>query len=305
MSASASPRRFTALGTTVTTGRPEPGLHLVATPIGNLRDITIRALEVLAGADLVLAEDTRVTRGLFHHFGIATPLLSYHEHNADEMRPKVMARLAAGDCLALVSDAGTPLVSDPGYRLVRDCVEAGHRVEAVPGASALLAGLVVAGLPTDRFFFEGFLPEKSAARRVRLKEVATIPGTLVMFESPRRVPGLIDDALAMLGDRPAAVARELTKLHETIYRGTLSGLAASFAQAPETRGEAVVLIGPADAGADKAAMAADLATLLNEALAETSLKEAVARVTAATGLPRRQVYAKALELTRDAPSGRD
>jgi 16S rRNA (cytidine1402-2'-O)-methyltransferase len=291
--------RFTALGTTVVARRPDAGLHLVATPIGNLRDITIRALEVLAGADLVLAEDTRVTRGLFHHFGIATPLSSYHEHNADEMRPRILARLAAGEVLALVSDAGTPLVSDPGYRLVRDCVEAGHRVQAVPGASSLLAGLVVAGLPTDRFFFEGFLPEKSAARRARLKEMETIPGTLVMFEAPRRLAGLLDDALAMLGDRPAAIGRELTKLHETVYRGTLASLAADFADDPETRGEAVVLIGAADAATTNAGLSSDLATQLAAALGETSLKEAVARVTAATGLPRRQVYAKALELTRD------
>ena len=285
--------------------RPDAGLHLVATPIGNLRDITIRALEVLAGADLVLAEDTRVTRRLFHHFGISTPLSSYHEHNADEMRPKVLTKLAAGEVLALVSDAGTPLVSDPGYRLVRDCVEAGHKVQAVPGASALLAGLVVAGLPTDRFFFEGFLPEKSAARRARLKEMATIPGTLVMFEAPRRLPGLITDALAMLGDRPAAIGRELTKLHETVYRGTLSSLSADFADHPETRGEAVVLIGATDATAVTADQTGDLTEQLAAALGETSLKEAVARVTAATGLPRRQVYAKALELTRDGASGRD
>ena len=176
-----------------------PGLHLVATPIGNLRDITLRALEVLAAADVIACEDTRVTRKLIDHYGIATPLTPYHDHNAAEARPKLIARLAAGDAVALVSDAGTPLVSDPGFKLVRAAHEAGHAVTAVPGASAALAALTVAGLPTDRFFFEGFLPPKSGQRRARIAELARIPATLVLFETGPRLAAALADLADGLG----------------------------------------------------------------------------------------------------------
>jgi 16S rRNA (cytidine1402-2'-O)-methyltransferase len=294
----AAPGRYAAFGLSAEAEALGPGLHVVATPIGNLRDITLRALATLAAADAILAEDTRVTKVLLAHYGVSTPLIAYHEHNAAEMRPKVMARLARGEALALVSDAGTPLVSDPGYRLVEDAVAADIPVTGVPGASAVLAALVVAGLPTDRFFFEGFLPPKTAARRARLTELGPIPGTLVLFESPRRLVDMLADAAAMLGPRPAAVARELTKLHETVRRGTLPELAGLYAAGETARGEIVVLIGPGGAGADEA-QAGDLIDVkLRAALGAASLKEAVAQVAADTGQPRRKVYARALELTR-------
>ena len=201
------------------------GLHLVATPIGNLRDITLRALEVLAAADVIACEDTRVTRKLLDHYGIATPLTPYHDHNAAEARPKLLARLAAGAAVALVSDAGTPLVSDPGFKLVRAAREAGHAVTALPGASAVLAALAVAALPTDRFFFEGFLPPKEGQRRARIADLARIPATLVLFETGPRLAASLADLAAGLGPREAAICRELTKLHEEVRRGDLAALA--------------------------------------------------------------------------------
>lgn len=297
-----APRRdYALLGRRVEVGRPEAGLHIVATPIGRLKDITIRALETLAGADVILAEDTRVTSKLTTHYGIATPLIAYHEHNAARMRPQILERLQRGEAIALVSDAGTPLISDPGYKLAADAIDIGARVYAAPGASAVLAALAIAGLPTDRFFFEGFLPPKSAARRARLKELQTIPATLVLFESPNRVSEMIADAAAMLGPRPATIARELTKLHEEALRGSLVDLAQRLAARDEIRGEIVVVIGPPDARADADAAADNDAALdkaLRAALAETSLKQAVADVAARTGLPRRAVYARALALTQ-------
>jgi 16S rRNA (cytidine1402-2'-O)-methyltransferase len=289
---------FTAFGVRAAAAALAPGLHVVATPIGHLGDISFRALATLAAADIILAEDTRVTKVLLAHYGVSTPLTAYHEHNAEEMRPKVLARLAAGATLALVSDAGTPLVSDPGYRLVQDALAAGHAVTGVPGPSAVLAALVVAGLPTDRFFFEGFLPPKTAARRARLTELGQIPGTVVLFESPRRLAEMLADAAAMLGPRPAAVARELTKLHETVRRGSLPDLAALYAAGEMARGEIVVLIGPGDG--QSAATEDVIDARLRVALASMSLKEAVAQVAASTGQPRRKVYARALELTRAA-----
>jgi 16S rRNA (cytidine1402-2'-O)-methyltransferase len=273
-----------------------PGLHVVATPIGNLKDISLRALATLAAADAVVAEDTRVTRNLLAHYGISTPLVAYHEHNAKVMRPHLLARLQAGAALALVSDAGTPLVSDPGFKLVQEALEAGVKVTSVPGPSAVLAALVVAGLPTDRFFFEGFLPHKSGPRRSRLAELARIPGTLVFFESPRRLAETLEDCLAALGDRDAAIARELTKLFETVRRGRLSQLAPALAGEEPPRGEIVLLIAPPEA--DAAALEeADLDAKIEEALALHSVKDAASVVAAATGQPRRQVYARALQLT--------
>ncbi len=274
-----------------------PGLHVVATPIGNLRDLTLRALGTLAAADAILAEDTRVTRGLLTHYGIATPLKAYHEHNAAAVGPQVVARLQAGARIALVSDAGTPLVSDPGARLLRDALARGVPVTAEPGPSALLAALVVSGLPAERFFFEGFLPAKSGARRTRLAELRAVPGTLVFFESPQRIAASLGDCAAILGGgREAAVARELTKLFETVRRGSLGELASVFGAEEPPRGEIVLLIGSApaeEAGLDDEAA---LDARLRAALGAHSVKDAAAIVSGETGLPRRRVYARALQL---------
>ncbi|WP_332691782.1 16S rRNA (cytidine(1402)-2'-O)-methyltransferase [Bosea sp. (in: a-proteobacteria)] len=293
-----TPASYTAFGLRAEAEPLAPGLHIVATPIGNLKDISFRALATLAAADVVLAEDTRTSKTLLAHYGIATPLLPYHEHNAAQMRPKILERLRKGGKLALISDAGTPLVSDPGYKLVSELVAEGLPVTGIPGPSAVLAALVLAGLPTDRFFFEGFLPPKSAARKARLTELSAIPGTLVFFESPRRLAEMLADAAAVLGERPGAVARELTKYYENVRRGALPELAAHYGEAEEARGEIVVIIGPPDAAA-LAPSGAALDEALRAALEKLSLKEAVAQVTAASGQPRRLVYARALELTRE------
>jgi 16S rRNA (cytidine1402-2'-O)-methyltransferase len=290
-------RRYTVLRQAVEAPRLTPGLYLVATPIGNLRDITLRALEILAAADLVACEDTRVTRKLFDHYGLSAPLIAYHDHNAETARPKILDKLAGGGAVALVSDAGTPLISDPGYKLVRAAAEAGHAVTAAPGPSASLMALTVAGLPTDRFFFEGFLPPKETARRTRIAELARIPATLVLFESGPRLAATLADLAAGLGAREAAVARELTKLHEEVRRGDLSSLAADYAIGAETRGEIVIVIAAPPAAEPPSA--ADIDALLRAALARTSVKEAVAEVAAATGEPRRAVYSRALALTKD------
>ena len=292
-----APPSYTAFGLRAEAEPLAPGLHIVATPIGNLKDISFRALATLAAADAILAEDTRTSKTLLAHYGIATPLLPYHEHNAAQMRPKILERLRQGGKLALISDAGTPLVSDPGYKLVAELVAEGLPVTGIPGPSAVLAALVLAGLPTDRFFFEGFLPPKSAARKARLTELAAIPGTLVFFESPRRLAEMLGDAAVVLGERPGAVARELTKYYENVRRGRLSELAAHYGEAEEARGEIVVIIGPPDATA-LAPSGAALDEALRAALEKLSLKEAVAQVAAASGQPRRVVYARALELTR-------
>jgi 16S rRNA (cytidine1402-2'-O)-methyltransferase len=276
-----------------------PGLHVVSTPIGNLGDITLRALATLAVADLIACEDTRVTRKLVDRYVIATPLTPYHDHNAAVARPKLLQRLADGAAIALVSDAGTPLLSDPGFKLVRAAQEAGHSVTALPGASAPLAALVVAGLPTDEFFFAGFLPAKQAARRTRIEELAAMPATLVLFETAPRIAAALDDLAAGLGPREAAVCRELTKLHEEVRRGDLATLAQSFAAAG-TRGEIVLVIAPPAAAPP--ADIADADPLLRAALMRTSLKDAVSEVAQATGLPRREVYRRALALANEEPA---
>ena len=299
MTRAPTPARYTAFGLSMEASKLAPGLHVVATPIGNLGDISFRALQTLAAADAILAEDTRVTKILLAHYGISTPLIAYHEHNAERLRPEILTRLGEGQALALVSDAGTPMVSDPGYKLVEDALAAGVKVTGVPGASAVLAALMVAGMPTDRFFFEGFLPPKSAARRTRLKALADVPGTLVFFESPHRVADMLSDAAAMLGDRPAAVARELTKFYEEVRRDCLPALAASYADAPTPKGEIVVLIGAPHRQKNAADDSDRLDALLRAALQKHSLKEAVAHVAAETGEPRRAVYARALDLTRE------
>jgi 16S rRNA (cytidine1402-2'-O)-methyltransferase len=289
-------RRYAIAGHVVEAPRLAPGLHVVATPIGNLRDITLRALETLAAADVVACEDTRVTRKLFDHYALATPMMSYHDHNAEIARPKILAMLAAGKSVALVSDAGTPLISDPGFKLVRAACADGHAVTAAPGASAVLMALSVAGLPTDRFFFEGFLPAKEVARRARIAELSRIPATLVLFESGPRIAAALGELAAGLGAREAAVCRELTKLHEEVRRGDLGALASVYAAGAEMRGEFVLVIAPPAPAAQPSA--AEIDALLRAALARTTLKEAVAEVAAATGEPRRAVYSRALELAK-------
>src|SRR6266550_4066248 len=284
-------KRYALAGVEIDAPKLAPGLYVVATPIGNLRDVTLRALEILAAADLVACEDTRVSRKLFDHYGLSAPLLAYHDHNAETARPKIIERLAAGSAVALVSDAGTPLISDPGYKLVRAAAEAGHAVTAAPGPSSALMALTIAGLPTDRFFFEGFLPAKETARRARIAELARIPATLVLFESGPRLAATLADLAAGLGAREAAIARELTKLHEEVRRGDLHTLAADYAAGAETRGEIVIVTAPPAA---EQPSAADIDALLRAALARTSVKEAVAEVAAATGVPRRAVYSRAL-----------
>jgi 16S rRNA (cytidine1402-2'-O)-methyltransferase len=288
-----APRRYSIDGHPTDAPRIAPGLHIVATPIGNLGDITLRALQTLAGADLIACEDTRVTRKLLDRYGIATPLTPYHDHNAAKVRPRLLQRLAGGAAMALVSDAGTPLVSDPGFKLVRAAQDAGHAITALPGASAPLAALTVAGLPTDQFFFAGFLPPKEAARRARIAELGRIPATLVLFETGPRLAATLADLAAGLGSRAAAVCRELTKLHEEVRRGDLEKLAQDYA-ASEPRGEIVVVIAPPLAQAQTSA--SDTDSLLRAALMRVSLKDAVGEVAEATGLPRRELYQRALAL---------
>ena len=294
------PKAFTADGTTRAAAGIAPGLYLVATPIGNLGDISLRALETLAAADVIACEDSRVTRKLTEHYGIATPLTPYHEHNAAAARPKLLARLADGEAVALVSDAGTPLISDPGYRLVRAAAEAGHAVTALPGASAVLTALGVAGLPTNRFFFEGFLPPKQSARQKRIAALSAIPATLVLFETGPRIAEALADLAAGLGQRGAAICRELTKLHEEIRRGPLAELAHHYAKGGETRGEFVIVIAPPT---DEPRVD-DVDDLLRQALARVSVKDAVGEVALATGRPRREVYQRALALAKDANDAR-
>jgi len=290
-------RRYLLAGQAIEAPPLAAGLYLVATPIGNLRDMTLRALEILAAADLVACEDTRVTRKLFDHYGLSAPLMPYHDHNAETARPKILEKIAAGSAVALVSDAGTPLISDPGFKLAREAAAAGLAVTAAPGASAALMALTVSGLPTDRFFFEGFLPSRTGARCARIAELARIPATLVLFESGARLAAALEDLAAGLGARQAAIARELTKLHEEVRRAPLDALARAYAAGAETRGEIAIVIAPPDAPEKPAGD--ELDGLLRAALARVSLKDAVAEVAAATGEARRAVYARALALTKD------
>jgi 16S rRNA (cytidine1402-2'-O)-methyltransferase len=289
------PRYFRLFGHDIEARTVPPGLYLVATPIGNLADVTLRALETLAAVDAIACEDTRVTRRLCERFGLATPLFAYHDHNAARVRPEILLRLDAGAAVALVSDAGTPLISDPGFKLVREAQAAGHTITALPGASAVLTALTVAGLPTDRFFFEGFLPPRPVARRARIGELGAVPATLIFFETGPRISAMLEDLAATLGARPAAVCRELTKLHEEVRRGDLATLARHYGRGAETRGEFVVVVGPP---AEAAVAAADLDLMLRQALAEASLKNAVEAVATATGEKRRLVYQRALALTK-------
>jgi len=274
---------------------PEPGLHIIATPIGNLGDITLRALSTLARADIVYCEDTRHSRKLFEHFGLRPRLAAYHEHSAAETRDEILAALSDGKVIALISDAGTPLVSDPGFKLVREAIAAGHKVTTEPGASAVIAALTLSGLPTDRFLFVGFLAAKAAARRAEIIALKDVQASLVIYEAPQRIGACLQDLAAGLGPRPAAVARELTKFHEEVKRGTLDELARVFAGNDPPKGEIVIVIGPPG---NEAHEAPDLDAALKSALARTSLKEAVAQVSAELGMPRRVVYARALSFTK-------
>jgi len=278
--------------------KPAPGLYLVATPIGNLGDISSRAVSVLRAADVVACEDTRVTGKLLSLLGLSAPLLAYHEHNADRAGPMLLERLRKREVVALVSDAGMPLVSDPGYRLVRGCIDEGLNVTVVPGPSAALTALALSGLPPDRFLFSGFLPSKTGARRKELESLRAVPATLIFFESPHRLEESLADMAAVFGERPAAVARELTKLFEEVRRGTLGELAAHYAAAGGPKGEVVVVVGPPGEAPPPAEQ--DVDARLRQVLAELSLRDAVDRVAAETGLPRRQVYTRAVALTRES-----
>src|SRR5690242_3318962 len=298
----ASSSSYAVAGQLVAAPKARPGLHLVATPIGNLGDITLRALETLAGVDLIACEDTRITRRLTERYGIAAELTPYHEHNAAAARPKILQRIAQGGSVALVSDAGTPLISDPGFKLVREACAAGHAVIALPGPSSVLASLSVAALPTDRFFFEGFLPAKEAARRARLAELARIDATLVLFESGNRAQDTLADLAEIMGTREAAICRELTKLHEEISRAPVAELAAG-ADRLETRGEFVLVIGPPAAGA-KVMAEQELDDVLRSSLKRDSVKDAVAHAVEVSGRPRREVYARALELAKESREDR-
>ena len=271
-----------------------PGLHLVATPIGNLGDITLRAIATLAQADVIYCEDTRHSRTLATHFGFAAPMRPYHEHNGEAARPYILAALAAGQRIALISDAGTPLISDPGYKLVRAVIEAGHPVTCLPGASAVLSALCVSGLPTDCFLFVGFLPIKAGARTVRLKQLAAVDATIVLYEAPSRVAACVADIAEVMGDRHVAVARELTKLHEAVLRGPASEVARRLA-ADAPPGEFVVVIAPPAAGIVDDDM---IRSHLTTAMAEQTTRDAAQAVAEALGVARGRVYDLALILKR-------
>lgn len=282
-------------------GKPlRPGLYVVATPIGNLGDLTARARDILCRADLVLAEDRRMASRLLQHIGASVPVENYSDHNAATVRPRILERLAAGGIIALTSDAGTPLISDPGYKLVDAARLQGSAVHAVPGASAVTAALSVSGLPTDRFLFMGFPPPKQVARKRFLEEVSSVRATLVFYESPRRLAALLQDVVAVFGERPAAVARELTKLYEEVRRDTTVALAQYYADTGAPRGEVVVLVGWADEG-DTNMNEGDVGERLRELLAGMPLRDAVDLMTAESGLKRRDIYRRALDIRDGEP----
>ena len=271
----------------------QPGLTLLATPIGNARDMTLRALDALKSCDLIAAEDTRVTAKLLAIHGISKPLTAYNDHNAGRERPKLLAKLKDGKRIVLVSDAGTPLVSDPGYRLVRDALAEHIPVHALPGPSAALTALMLAGLPSDRFLFAGFLSAKQGERRTALEELKHIRATLIFFESPQRLAASLQDMRDILGNRPAAVARELTKLHEEVRRGDLEELSRGYEEPP--KGEVTLLVGPPGEQAPDFARAEKL---LQEALAFMPVRAAADLIAEALDLPRRETYARALALRK-------
>ena len=295
------PERSFVIGQTVHQARPlVPALYLVATPIGNLSDVTLRALETLAAADIVACEDTRVSRILLSRYGISRRMSAYHEHNAAQAGPKLVEAVMAGKSVALVSDAGTPLISDPGYRLVEEVVEAGGTVVPIPGPSALLAALTASGLPSDTFLFAGFLPVKSGRKQARLAELAAVPATLIFYESPRRIAETLAAMHDVLGDRPAAVCRELTKTFEEVRRGSLAMLAESYAQQDTPKGEIVVCVGPPLA---QVATEADIDALLLSLAAEMGASKAAAEAARMTGGRKADLYRRLMEMKDDGREG--
>ena len=281
------------------------GLYFVATPIGNLRDITLRALDVLSAVDVVACEDTRHTGKLMKSYGIKTRLASYHDHNASRVRPGLLDRLRRGESVALVSDAGTPLISDPGYRLLIEAIEAGVPVTTLPGPSAVLAALTLAGLPTDRFLFLGFAPNRSGARKRYLEPFAGTDACIVLLESPKRLAKCLVDLVAVFGDRDAAIARELTKLHEEVLRDRLSVLADQFADAPAPRGEVVVIVGPPERDKPETLDPDRIDALLRAGLKTDKPSTVAARLAAETGVPRRQLYERATALKHNIDRNED
>ncbi len=273
-----------------------PGFYLVATPIGNAEDITLRALGILKRATVIACEDTRVTGPLLRRYGVNTPLVAYHDHNGAVMRPKLLARVRAGEAVALVSDAGMPLISDPGYKLVRAAQAEGLAVTSAPGASAVLTALQLSGLPSDRFLFAGFPDHKSGGRQSLFRTLAAVPGTLIFFEGPSRVAESLADMAAVFGAREAALVRELTKVYEEVRRAPLPDLARHYAETGPPRGEIVLLVAPP--GAEATTAAADRDALLRDALATHSVRDAADLVSTATGEPRRAIYARALEIAK-------
>lgn len=271
----------------------EKGLYLVATPIGNLGDLSPRAVAVLKNADVVACEDTRITGKLLSLNAISTPMVNYHEHNADKMRPVLTARLKKGETVALVSDAGTPLVSDPGHKLVADCIREGIYVTAVPGASALLTALQLSGLPTRRFLFQGFLPPKSSARKTTLSELKNVPSTLIFYEAPQRMIETLTDMKEVLGDRDCSVSRELTKKFEQTVRGKISDILDLYAQNGVPKGEFVIVVAPP---LEEKAGEQDVETALKQALETMSVKDAAAFVAQALNANKKEVYTLALKL---------
>lgn len=273
------------------------GLYLVATPIGNLRDMTIRAIDVLGVADLVLCEDTRVTGKLLQAHGIkAAKLGVYNDHSADRMRPKVLEMLLAGKVIALASDAGTPLISDPGYKLVRDAQDLGLVVTSLPGANAVLTALQLSGLPTDKFSFLGFLPPKQKARCDVLREWRDVPSTLVVYETAPRLIDSLSDMAETLGPRVAAVTRELTKMYEEVRRDTLPNLVTYYKESGEPKGEIAIVIAPPG---EKSFTDADIESMLRDALKTLSVRDATAHVAEMTGIPRKKAYEFAIMLTKE------
>lgn len=274
----------------------DPGLYVTSTPIGNLGDITLRALDLLRSADLIACEDKRVSGKLLSYYDISTPMISYHDHNAQNVMPHLLSELKAGKIVALISDAGTPLISDPGYRLVNECQKENVMITSLPGASAILCALTVAGMPTDNFLFCGFLPSKTTARKKEIHKFSDVKSTLVFYESPRRLLACLRDIKEMLGNRNTAVCRELTKLYEEVQKNNLDELIQHYEGIPTPKGEVVLVIEPPEKNDD---LVSDLDGALKDALDTLTVKEAVAAVTYLTGKKRKEVYKRALELSQN------
>lgn len=289
-----SARRYTIKGVVFEAESLAPGLYVTATPIGHLADISLRAVNALAAADEILCEDTRVTQKLLHRYGITAKLLPYHDHNAAKLRPRILGDLKAGKSLVLVSDAGTPLVSDPGYKLARAVIEEGLPLQVIPGASAPLAALTLSGLPSDRFMFCGFLPEKQGERRRVLETLSKVPATLIFFESPRRIAGALADIAEVLGKRDVAVTRELTKLYEEAVRGDALAVQAELAARETIKGEITLVVSPPGDAAPPAQDEIDQALL--EAAARMPAGKAAAEIAHRFGLAKRELYARLLVL---------